>query len=343
MACGLSRTIGGSIFNSERPEHFMMEVWNPIGIVGVITAFNFPCAVFGWNAAIAFICGDLVCWKGAPGSSLVTIACSKIIGDVFAKNKINPNVLTVVHGGADIGARMTEDKRIPLISFTGSTKIGKIIKLKVDERFGKTLLELGGNNATIVMEDANLEMAFKGCTFAAVGTCGQRCTSLRRLLIHKTHFNSMVEKLVKAYGTVNVGDPLDKNTLCGPLSSTLSIKLYESTIEKIKNDKDAKILCGGKRLERKGYFVEPTIVQVPKDSPLIQEEYFCPIMFVTQFTTLEEAIAINNSVPQGLSSALFTSDISNAFKWVGPLGSDCGIVNVNIGNSGAEIGGAFGG
>lgn len=184
MACGLSRTIGGSIFNSERPEHFMMEVWNPLGIVGVITAFNFPCAVFGWNAAIALVAGNLVTWKGAPSTSMVTIACAKIIAEVLENNKINPNVLTVVHGGVDVGKRMTEDKRVPLVSFTGSTKVGKLVKLAVDERFGKTLLELGGNNATIILEDANLEMAFKACTFAAVGTCGQRCTTLRRLLIH---------------------------------------------------------------------------------------------------------------------------------------------------------------
>ena len=343
MACGLSRAIGGSVFNSERPEHFMMEVWNPLGIVGVITAFNFPCAVFGWNAAIAFICGDLVCWKASPSASLITMACANIIGDVLAKNKINPNVLTVTLGGIDIGQKITKDKRIPLVSFTGSTKVGKIVKQTVDERFGKTLLELGGNNATVIMEDANLEMAFKACTFAAVGTCGQRCTSLRRLLIHESHYDSFVQKLVKAYGTVKIGEALDEQTLCGPLHSEFSLKLYENTIEKINKDSKAKILYGGKRVERNGFYVEPTIVEVPNDSPIIQEEYFCPILFVTKFKTLEEAIQINNNVPQGLSSSLFTQNIGNVFKWVGPLGSDCGIVNVNIGNSGAEIGGAFGG
>lgn len=238
---------------------------------------------------------------------------------------------------------MTEDKRIPLLSFTGSTKVGKIIKQKVDERFGKTLLELGGNNSTIILPDANLEMAFKACTFAAVGTCGQRCTSLRRLLIHETHFDSFVEKLTKAYGTVNIGEALDEKTLCGPLHSEFSLKLYENTIEKIKAEKGAKILCGGKRVDRKGFFVEPTIVEIESNSPLLQDEYFCPILFVMKFKTLEEAIELNNNVPQGLSSSLFTQDLSNLFKWTGPLGSDCGIVNVNIGPSGAEIGGAFGG
>lgn len=233
MACGLSRTIGGSIFNSERPEHFMMEIWNPIGIVGVITAFNFPCAVFGWNVAIAMICGDLVMWKGAPTTSMVTIATAKIIGEVLEKNKINPNVLTVCQGGIDIGQLMTSDKRIPLMSFTGSTRVGKIIKQKVDERFGKTLLELGGNNATIILEDANLEMAFKACTFAAVGTCGQRCTTLRRLLIHEKHYEDFVAKLVKAYSTVNIGNPLNPDTLCGPLHSPLSLEVYNTALKKV--------------------------------------------------------------------------------------------------------------
>lgn len=212
----------------------MMEVWNPLGIVGVITAFNFPCAVFGWNAAIAFICGDLVVWKGAPTTSLVTIATAKIITEVFIKNKINPNVLTVVQGGVDIGQKMTQDRRIPLISFTGSTKVGKIIKQKVSQRFGTTLLELGGNNSTIIMEDANLDLAFKACTFAAVGTCGQRCTSLRRLLIHEKIFDEFVGKLVKAYGTVKIGDPLENGVLCGPLHSTLSLQIYDNTLQKIK-------------------------------------------------------------------------------------------------------------
>ena len=320
----------------------MMEIWNPIGIVGVITAFNFPCAVFGWNAAIALICGDLVLWKGAPTTSMVTIATAKVIADVLAKNKINPNVLTVVQGGIDIGQKMTEDKRVPLVSFTGSTKVGKIVKQKVDERFGKTLLELGGNNACIIMEDANLEMAFKACTFAAVGTCGQRCTTLRRLLIHESHYDSFVQKLVKAYSTVKIGDPLNEETLCGPLHSPLSLQVYDNALKKAQEE-GAKVLCGGKRKEGKGYFVEPTIIEVDKNSKLIQDEYFCPILFVAKFKTLEEAIEINNSVPQGLSSSLFTQNIGNAFKWLGPLGSDCGIVNVNIGPSGAEIGGAFGG
>ena len=237
---------------------------------------------------------------------------------------------------------MVEDRRIPLISFTGSTRVGKIVKQKVDERFGKTLLELGGNNSTIIMEDANLEMAFKACTFAAVGTCGQRCTTLRRLYIHSKHYDSFVEKLVKAYKTVKIGDPMNQETLCGPLHSKMSIDIYEKCIEKVK-ESGCKILCGGKKCDMKGNFVEPTICEVPNDSPITMEEYFCPILFVSKFETFEEAVALNNRVPQGLSSSLFTQNVANVFKWTGPLGSDCGIVNVNIGNSGAEIGGAFGG
>ena len=275
----------GSIFNSERPEHFMMEIWNPLGIVGIITAFNFPNAVFGWNAAIALICGNCITWKGSPQTSMVTIASSMVIADVLAKNGINPNVMTVLQGGVDIGSRMVEDKRIPLISFTGSTHVGKIIRQKVNERFGNCLLELGGNNATIIMGDANLEMAFKACTFAAVGTCGQRCTSLRRLIIHEKIYDSFVEKLVKAYSSIKIGDPLEEGILCGPLNSSMGLNIYEKCVESVVKH-GGKLLCGGKRIERKGYFVEPTIIAADKNAEYLQEEYFCPIMFVIKFSTL---------------------------------------------------------
>lgn len=320
----------------------MMEVWNPLGTVGVISAFNFPNAVFGWNAAISFICGNSVVWKGAPTSSLVTIATSKIIADVFKKNNINPNVFTVLQGGADIGESMSKDSRIPLLSFTGSSRVGAIIRQHVEARFGRTLLELGGNNAVIIMDDANLELAFKACTFAAVGTCGQRCTSLRRLFIHESVYDAFTAKLIKAYSTINIGDPLESGTLCGPLNNQHSVDLYQKTLELVKRE-GGKIIYGGKRINRKGYFVEPTIVEAPQNAKFLQDEYFCPILFLQKFKTLEEAIAMNNGVPQGLSSSLFTQNVANAFKWVGPNGSDCGIVNVNIGPSGAEIGGAFGG
>ena len=237
---------------------------------------------------------------------------------------------------------MSKDPRVPLVSFTGSSRVGALVRRQVEDRFGRVLLELGGNNATIIHEDANLEMAFKACTFAAVGTCGQRCTTLRRLLIHEKHYDYFVDKLVKAYSTVKIGDPLEPSTLCGPLNNPQSLAIYNDALERVKKE-GGKVLYGGKRIDRKGYFVEPTIVEAPKNAAFLQEEYFCPILFVQKYSTLEQAIEINNSVPQGLSSSLFTQNVSNAFKWVGPSGSDCGIVNVNIGPSGAEIGGAFGG
>ena len=320
----------------------MMEVWNPLGVVAVITAFNFPNAVFGWNASIALITGNAVCWKGAPAASLATISTAKVIAKVLENNGINPNVLTVLQGGSDIAVALANDARIPLVSFTGSTHVGGIIRQKVESRFGRCLLELGGNNCTIIMDDANLEMAFKGCTFAAVGTAGQRCTSLRRLLIHEKHYEDFVAKMVKAYGTVKIGDPLDSATLMGPVNSQRSIDLYLEAIERVQKE-GGKVLCGGKRVDKKGFFVEPTIVEAPKNAPFLQDEFFCPILFVQKFSTLEEAIQINNNTKYGLSSALFTNNLANVYKWVGPHGSDCGIVNVNIGNSGAEIGGAFGG
>ena len=237
---------------------------------------------------------------------------------------------------------MSKDPRVPLVSFTGSSRVGALVRRQVEDRFGRVLLELGGNNATIIHEDANLEMAFKACTFAAVGTCGQRCTTLRRLLIHEKHYDYFVDKLVKAYSTVKIGDPLEPSTLCGPLNNPQSLAIYNDALERVKKE-GGKVLYGGKRVDRKGYFVEPTIVEAPKNAAFLQEEYFCPILFVQKYSSLEQAIEINNSVPQGLSSSLFTQNVSNAFKWVGPSGSDCGIVNVNIGPSGAEIGGAFGG
>lgn len=237
---------------------------------------------------------------------------------------------------------MSKDPRVPLVSFTGSSRVGALVRRQVEDRFGRVLLELGGNNATIIHEDANLEMAFKACTFAAVGTCGQRCTTLRRLLIHEKHYDYFVDKLVKAYSTVKIGDPLEPSTLCGPLNNPQSLAIYNDALERVKKE-GGKVLYGGKRINRKGYFVEPTIVEAPKNAAFLQEEYFCPILFVQKYSSLEQAIEINNSVPQGLSSSLFTQNVSNAFKWVGPSGSDCGIVNVNIGPSGAEIGGAFGG
>ncbi|KRX07720.1 Aldehyde/histidinol dehydrogenase [Pseudocohnilembus persalinus] len=343
MACGISRAINGQVIPSERPNHFMMEQWNPLGLIGCITAFNFPVAVLTWNLALAMICGDLTLWKGAESTSLVSVAMTKIVADVLEKNNVPPGVLTLVQGtGQEIGEAIIHDPRIALVSFTGSTRIGKRVSEVVNKRFGKTLLELGGNNSLIVAEDANLELVLKGSLFAAVGTCGQRCTSLRRLIIHRSKFDSLVNALTQAYKTIPMGDPLDSKTLLGPLHSKNQVEEYVKGIEEIKKQ-GGKILYGGKTVNRPGNFVMPTIVEIDHRAPIVQTELFMPILYVMKFDTIEEAIKINNNVPQGLSSSLFTNDVKNVFKWTGPSGSDCGIVNVNIGPSGAEIGGAFGG
>lgn len=340
-ACGLSRSLEGKVIPSERPGHFMMENWNPYGTVGIITAFNFPNAVLVWNAAIALVTGNTMIWKGAPSANLVTYATTKIFAEVLEKNGFK-SVFTMCQGGVDIGELISSDKRVPVVSFTGSTKIGRIVSETVARRFGKSILELGGNNCTIIMDDANLDLAYKGSVFAAVGTAGQRCTSLRRMLIHEAVWEELVPKMVKAYKTVKIGDPLDTSTLMGPIHSDLSLQIYEDAIKAAK-EQGGKILTGGSRIEGPGNFVEPTIIEIAHDAQIVQHESFVPIMYVIKFSSMDEAIKINNSVPQGLSSALFTNDIKKYFKWIGPTGSDCGIVNCNIGNSGAEIGGAFGG
>eukprot|EP00345_Euplotes_harpa_P001543 CAMPEP_0168322638 /NCGR_PEP_ID=MMETSP0213-20121227/3008_1 /TAXON_ID=151035 /ORGANISM="Euplotes harpa, Strain FSP1.4" /LENGTH=510 /DNA_ID=CAMNT_0008324563 /DNA_START=37 /DNA_END=1569 /DNA_ORIENTATION=+ len=342
FACGLSRSLEGKILPSERPGHFMLENWNPLGIVGVISAFNFPCAVLGWNAIIGFVCGDLILWKGAPSTPLVSIATTKIIADVLKANGFN-SVFSLCQGdGVEIGQLMTNDKRVPLISFTGSTHVGRIVSQVVAKRFGKCILELGGNNAVIVLDDANVDMALKACAFSAVGTAGQRCTTLRRIFLHESIYDGFVEKLVNAYKTVKIGDPLDSKTLMGPLHSKLSVELYQKALETIEAQ-GGKILSGGKVIEGDGNYVEPTIVEIDKDAAIVQTETFAPIVYVFKIKDLDEAIKYNNNVPQGLSSSLFTNDLKNYFRWIGPTGSDCGLVNCNIGSSGAEIGGAFGG
>jgi len=345
-AVGLSRMIEGKIIPSERKEHFMMECWNPLGLIGVITAFNFPCAVLGWNLAIAMVCGDSTIWKGASSTCLVTLATTKIIDEVLTRNNVPEGVLTTIIGPAKgVGELLTTDKRLELISFTGSTFNGKKISRDVHERFGRTILELGGNNATIIMSDADVDLALKSSVFAAVGTCGQRCTTLRRLIIHENVYDAVKERLLKVYPTIQIGNPLEEKTLCGPLHTKAAVKEYTDGIKEIIHQ-GGKIIFGGKTLEEKhpgGNYVEPTLVEIDPATPIIKEELFVPILYLMKFKTIEEAIAINNGVPQGLSSSMFTKDLQNLFKWVGPLGSDCGIVNVNIGPSGAEIGGAFGG
>jgi aldehyde dehydrogenase family 7 protein A1 len=346
FACGLSRMIPGQVLPSEREDHIILENWNPVGIVGVITAFNFPCAVFAWNLMLSMICGNMTMWKPAPSTPLVTLATMKIILEVLEKNKCPAGVVTCVVGGKEIGEAVSKDKRVDLVSFTGSTFVGKIVSQTVTNRFGRVLLELGGNNATIIMDDANVELAVKGSLFGAAGTCGQRCTSLRRLLIHEKVYDKVKEMLLKAYPSIPIGDPLDSKTLVGPLHYKHGVKEYVDNLKKIE-EQGGKIIYGGKTLEEKfpgGNYLLPTLVEIDqKTAPIVQHELFMPILYLIKIKDLDEAIELNNDVPQGLSSSLFTMNMQNVFKWVGPTGSDCGIVNVNIGTSGAEIGGAFGG
>lgn len=343
FAVGLSRSINGAVIPSERPGHTLLECWNPLGTVGIITAFNFPCAVLGWNSALSLICGNTQIWKGASTTCLTTIAITRIMAEVFERNGLPGAIAcTVVGSGRTVGEHMINDKRLALVSFTGSSEIGQHVSEVVHGRFGSTILELGGNNATVIMPDADLDMAVRASVFGAVGTAGQRCTSLRRLLIHESVYDTVVERLVAAYKTIPMGDPLEDGTLLGPVHTEAAVKEYTEGLAEIVRQ-GGKILIGGNRVDRPGTFVEATIVETPKDAPIVSTELFVPIMHVFKFSTFEEAVALNNSVPQGLSSSIFTKDMSNVFRWVGPRGSDCGLVNVNVGTSGAEIGGAFGG
>jgi aldehyde dehydrogenase family 7 protein A1 len=350
LACGMSRQIPGQVIPSERPGHMLLETWNPLGLVGIISAFNFPVAVYGWNLAISMIAGNCNIWKGAPSTSLCSIACMKIVGDVLERNGF-AGAAVAVCGGADIGDRMVNDHRLSLISFTGSTNVGRKVAQAAASRFCRTILELGGNNASIIMNDADLEMAIKGSAFGAVGTAGQRCTSLRRLLVHESVYDTVKTKLVKAYEEIiahHVGNSLDeKGVLLGPLHSEHAYETYFKKGLEVAVQQGGKILVGGRRIERSGVFVEPTIVELPGNghypNSILFQELFVPIMYIIKIKSFEEAVELNNCVPQGLSSSLYSRDMRNVFRWIGPNGSDCGIVNVNAGTSGAEIGGAFGG
>ncbi|XP_050387814.1 aldehyde dehydrogenase family 7 member A1 [Argentina anserina] len=339
---GLSRQLNGSIIPSERPNHMMFEVWNSLGIVGVITAFNFPCAVLGWNACVALVCGNCVVWKGAPTTPLVTIAVTKLIAEVLEKNNLPGAIFTAFCGGAEVGEAIAKDKRIPLVSFTGSSKVGQHVQRIVSDRFGKCLLELSGNNAIIVMDDADIELAVRSIFFAAVGTAGQRCTSCRRLFLHESIYQIVLDKLVGLYKQVKIGNPLEKGTLVGPLHTHHSKENFEKGIGAIKSQ-GGKITVGGSTVESEGNYVQPTIVEISPTAAVVREELFGPVLYVMKFKSLDEAIELNNSVSQGLSSSIFTRKPEILFKWIGPHGSDCGIVNVNIPTNGAEIGGAFGG
>ncbi|KAL1132164.1 hypothetical protein AAG570_010121 [Ranatra chinensis] len=344
-AVGLSRMYSGSIFPSERPGHVLLEQWNPLGVIGVISAFNFPLAVYGWNSAIAMVCGDTVLWKGASTTPLVSVATTKVLQEVLEKNQLPGAICTLCCGGPQVGEAMARDKRLPLVSFTGSTQIGQQVGVKIQERFGRSILELGGNNAIIVAEDADLEMVAQSVVFACVGTAGQRCTTTRRLILHSKVYDKVLERMKKSFEQVmkRMGDPLEESTLYGPLHTQAAVDTYKEAIAQI-TKLGGKIEFGGKVVDRPGYFVEPTIVTgLPNDSPVVQTETFAPIVYVLKVDSVDKAIRVNNSVDQGLSSSIFTKDTTNLFKWIGPKGSDCGIVNVNIPTNGAEIGGAFGG
>ncbi len=340
FAVGQSRMLYGKTMHSERYDHRMYEQWHPLGILGVITAFNFPVAVWAWNACLAAICGDITIWKPSSSTPLCAVAVQNIANDVLKNHGYKGIFSTVIGSGSVVGERMLNDNRIPLVSFTGSTKMGRHVSEVVSERFGKTILELGGNNAIVVDETADMNMVIPAIAFGAVGTAGQRCTSTRRIIIQETRYEELVNRLVSAYEQVNIGDPLKDDTLMGPLVNEKAVEDYKNALERVK-ESGGEILYGGKTLE--GNFVQPTIVKAENHWDIVQEETFAPILYVITYSTLDEAIDIHNNVPQGLSSAMFTLNVQNAETFLSSVGSDCGIANINIGTSGAEIGGAFGG
>jgi aldehyde dehydrogenase (NAD+) len=343
FAVGLSRQLYGLTMQSERPSHRMYEQWHPLGIAGVITAFNFPVAVWSWNAAIATVCGDPVIWKPSSSTPLVSIALQHICNKVMADHGLNGVFNLMIGPGRDVGELLLNDKRIPLVSFTGSTKIGRHISETVARRFGRTILELGGNNAIVVAEDADLDLAVRAILFAAVGTAGQRCTSTRRIISHQSISEELTERLKSAYAQVRLGDPLDEDTLMGPLVSGSAVDDMFDALEKAKAEGGEVISGGNKRSEIGPNFVEPTIVKMPGQTDIVKEETFAPILYLLEYETIDEAMDIHNDVPQGLSSAIFTDSMRTVETFLSCRGSDCGIANVNIGTSGAEIGGAFGG
>ncbi|RWS12975.1 aldehyde dehydrogenase-like protein [Dinothrombium tinctorium] len=342
-AVGLSRMFEGKVIPSERPGHALLEMWNPLGAIGIITAFNFPVAVYGWNNALALVCGDTMLWKSASTTPLTSIAVTKILAKVFKANDLPGSICSLVCGDATVGEAMAKDERLRLISFTGSTNVGREVAINVQRRFGRSILELGGNNAIIVCENADLNMVVQSALFSCIGTAGQRCTTTRRMIVHENVYDKVLSSLKNAYAQIRIGDPLEKDTLCGPLHTESAVNQYLQAIEEAKR-LGGVIECGGKVLQRDGNFVEPTIItNLAHNAFIVQKETFAPIVYLLKFKTLKEAISINNEVDQGLSSSLFTASLGDVFEWLGPKGSDCGIVNVNIPTSGAEIGGAFGG
>lgn len=346
FAVGLSRQLHGFTMHSERPGHRMYDQYHPLGVVGIISAFNFPVAVWSWNSMLAWICGNVCIWKPSEKTPLCAVACQKIVQQVFKKNNVPEGVCGLVSGGREVGEWMAADKRIALVSATGSTRMGKAVASVVAERLGKTLLELGGNNAIIITKDADLQIAIVAAVFGAVGTAGQRCTTTRRLIIHEKIYNKFKDLLVHAYGQVKIGNPLNEKNHVGPLIDTDAVNMYLSAIEKCKAE-GGKFLVEGGVLKGKGFesgcYVKPCVAEVKNNFEIVQHETFAPILYIMKYKEIEEAIAMQNDVPQGLSSSIITNNLRESELFLSNSGSDCGIANVNIGTSGAEIGGAFGG
>lgn len=346
FAVGLSRQLHGLTMHSERPAHRMYEQYHPLGIVGIISAFNFPVAVWSWNTMLAWVCGDVCIWKPSEKTPLCAVACQHIVAEVFARNQVPEGVSCLVTGGREVGEWLSNDTRIPLLSATGSTRMGKAVGKAVAERLGRSLLELGGNNAIIISEHADLNIAILGALFGAVGTAGQRCTTTRRLIIHDSIYDDVKAKLVSAYGQLKIGDPLDEKNHVGPLIDRDAVQQYLNAIEACKKE-GGRFVVEGAVLEGKGYesgcYVKPCIAEAQPGYQIVQHETFAPILYLLRYKTLDEAIAIQNGVPQGLSSSIMTLNLREAEQYLSANGSDCGIANVNIGTSGAEIGGAFGG
>ncbi|MCY1720245.1 aldehyde dehydrogenase family protein [Prolixibacteraceae bacterium Z1-6] len=347
FAVGQSRQLYGSTMHSEREKHRMYDQYHPLGIVGVVSAFNFPVAVWAWNAMIALVAGDVVIWKPSSKVFLCAVAVHKIVANVLKENNVPEGVLNLVAAGSrELGDEFFSDKNLPLVSFTGSTKIGKKVGRLVGERLGKSILELGGNNAIIITPEADLEMALRAVVFGAVGTCGQRCTSTRRIIVHDSIFEDFKKRLINTYKNLPIGHALDQKTLVGPLVDKWAVETYQAAIEKVKEE-GGKIMVGGEMLSGEGYesgcFVTPCIAEVENHFEIVQNETFAPLLYMIRYSDLEEAIRIHNDVPQGLSSAIFSRNMLETEKFLSHEGSDCGIANVNIGTSGAEIGGAFGG
>ncbi|KIX20591.1 aldehyde dehydrogenase [Flavobacterium sp. 316] len=347
FAVGLSRQLNGQTIPSERPGHVMREQWHSIGVVGIISAFNFPVAVWSWNTALAWICGDVCVWKASEKAPLCSIACQNIIAEVLKENNLPEGISCIINGDYKVGEMMTSDTRIPLVSATGSTRMGRIVGAKVAERFGKSLLELGGNNAIIITPTADLKVVVPGAVFGAVGTCGQRCTSTRRLIIHESVYDTVRDAIVGAYGQIKIGNPLDETKHVGPLIDKDAVNTYLAAIEKAKAE-GGKVLVEGGVLVGEGYesgcYVKPAIIEAENHFEIVQHETFAPILYLMKYSgEVENAIDLQNGVAQGLSSAIMTNSMKEAEKFLSFAGSDCGIANVNIGTSGAEIGGAFGG